>query len=79
MSHVVSANATAPAWDAIAIVNTDPIPTTRAVYVGTAGALVVTMASGRTATFLNVPSGIFPIQITGVQGGSTAADLWALY
>lgn len=55
--------------------------TTRAVYVGTAGDLVATMAtSGTDITFATVPAGtVLPIRITSCDSSSTASDLVGLY
>lgn len=48
---------------------------TRAVYVGTAGNLQVTMADGKSATFANVQSGsVLPISIKGITAAGTDAD-----
>ena len=77
-----TADATAPAADAVAIVTSDVtvLPITRAIYVGVAGNLTVTMArTGNIVTFLNVPVGIFPIQVTQVRAATTATDMFALY
>lgn len=49
----------------------------RAVYIGTAGHLVVTMRGGTQLTFSNLAAGsIYPISCTAIiQSGSTAAGL----
>lgn len=44
-----------------------------AIYVGVAGAIKVIMANGETATFSNVPVGVFPIAVTRVFSTGTAA------
>lgn len=49
--------------------------TTRALYVGSTGNLVCTMANGGTATFNTIPAGtVLPIRITGVTASGTTAD-----
>jgi hypothetical protein len=78
-----SADATVSARRAVAVTPNDStlIPATRALYVGTGGTLVVTMAEdGVDATFTNVAAGIFPVQVTKVLStGTTASDIVALY
>lgn len=53
-----------------------------ALYVGTGGDITVTMASGQSVTFKNVPNGTFlPIaasKVTGVANGAIAGDIIAL-
>ena len=70
-----------PAFRAVTITPSDTeIPTTRGVYVGTTGDLIVTM-HGDTAdvTFANVQSGsILPIQVNYIRA-SGASDILALY
>lgn len=80
----LSANTTAPAEDAVAVVannGTDISPVPRAVYVGTAGNVVVDTWGGSTdVTFKNVPAGTtLPIRPKRVKTTSTAADMVALY
>lgn len=78
-------NATVSARQAITITPSDSttLVCTRAIYVGTTGNIVVTMAGDQAAgavTFTNVPVGIFPIQVVQVLlTGTTAAGLLALY
>ncbi len=57
------------------------IAATRAVYVGGAGALAVTMHNGTNATFAAVPAGTtLPISVTKVLStGTTATSIVALY
>lgn len=56
------------------------LPTTRALYIGGAGDVVVTMAGGATLTFSAVPVGtILPIQVTQVKDATTATLVLALY
>jgi hypothetical protein len=74
----------ASAYDARAITPSDTVALTngacRAVYVGTTGNIVALMASGNVATFLTVPVGVFPIQVTRINSTSTtASNLVALY
>lgn len=67
--------------DAIAIVpSANVIKTTRAIYVGGAGSLIVTTANGTVnVSFLGVPAGtMLPIQIIAFTGG-TATGVLALY
>lgn len=85
----LTADATAPAYDATAVVTSDTtvIPPTRALYVGATGNIKVRMAMqgmpggpGNTITFSSVPVGIFPIQVDMVfAAGTTASSIVALY
>lgn len=53
--------------------DTVSFPPTRAVYVGGAGNLVVTMKNGVDCTFTDVPAGtLLPISITKFKTASTA-------
>ncbi len=54
--------------------------TSRAIYVGTAGDITVTMADGNDVTFANVPAGtILPIRCTYVKStGTDASDIVSL-
>lgn len=53
---------------------------TSAVYVGGAGALKVTMASGDTVTFTALPIGFHNLQVTRIWATGTAAtNIMALY
>lgn len=75
---------TAPAREAAAITpsnETDLAAMSRAIYVGGAGDLAVTMASGLPAVFRNVPAGaILPIRARRVlSDGTTAGDIVALW
>lgn len=78
-----SADATVSARRAVAVTPNDSteFPVTRALYVGTSGTLVVTMAEDEAdVTYSNVPVGIFPIQVVKVLStGTTASDIVALY
>lgn len=69
-----------PASTAVAVVEDVALTkTSRALYVGAAGDLVVTMAGGGNATFKNVPAGSFlPIRVTAVLAATTAGDILAL-
>jgi hypothetical protein len=80
----------AAAYKAVAVTPTDDttIPTTRALYVGAAGNVVVKMAdvddpteAGNTVTFSGVLAGtVLPIQVRCVNSTSTTAtDIVALY
>ena len=57
------------------------LPTSsRAIYVGASGDLVVTMVGGGTVTLTAVPVGILPIRVSRVHAtGTTAADLVAVW
>lgn len=75
---------TAPAREAAAIVPSDgndlaSLP--RAIFVGTAGDLAVTMAGGQSVTLRGVAAGsTLPIRVRRVLAtGTTAADLVALW
>ncbi len=68
---------TSPADNATAITpsdSTDLAFNSRALYVGGAGNLVVTMAGGGDVTFTAVPAGsILPIRVSRVKATSTTA------
>jgi hypothetical protein len=78
-----TADATVSAYSANTLTPNDSgtLLTTRALYIGAAGDLKVTMAYGDIVTFVAVPAGsILPIQVTRVFAtGSTAASIIALY
>jgi hypothetical protein len=77
-----TANATVGAHGAVAITPNDTtvIPVTRAIYVGVAGDIKVTMADGQAVTFSNVPVGVLPIQVQVVwTTGTSATTMLALY
>lgn len=70
----------APAATAFAITpgSSDLAKTTRAIYVGGAGDVTVTMLDGSSVTFVGVPAGTFmPIRATKVTA-ATASDLIGL-
>lgn len=72
----------ASASNAAAVTKSDAtiIPTTRALYIGVTGDVVVTMAGGATPiTFKAAPVGILPIQVTKVLAATAATDILALY
>jgi len=49
-------------------------------YVGTGGSITVTMESGSSATFTNIPDGTFlPILVTHLTSVTGAANILALY
>lgn len=51
---------------------------TRAIWVGTAGNITVTMlGNGAVVDFPNVPVGWFPVQVTKVMAATTASNLRA--
>lgn len=74
----------APATNAVAVTPddaTDLTVTSRALYVGGAGNVVVIMDGGQTVTFTGVPAGtILPIRVSRVKSTSTTAtsilSLW---
>jgi len=48
--------------------------TTRALYVGSAGAVTVLMASGASVTFTGIPAGtMLPVRVTKVMASGTSA------
>lgn len=70
------------AYNAVAVTKSDAtiIPTTRGLYIGVTGDVVVTMASGATPiTFKSVPVGFHGIQVTQVLAATAATDILALY
>lgn len=76
------ANNTVSAHGAVAVTASDAtvIPVTRGLYIGVAGNLAVRMADGMSASFANVPVGVFPIQVDQVLStGTLATDIVALY
>ena len=74
---------TAPAFSAFAIGTADYgsalAETTRALYVGTGGAVVATLANGAAATFENVQDGsILPVRVSEVGTATTATGIVGL-
>ena len=70
------------AKNAVAVTKSDAtiIQTTRALYIGVTGDVVVTMASGATpVTFKAHPVGYLEAQVTQVLAATTATDILALY
>ena len=67
-----------PASHAFAVTpndGSDLSETTRALYVGTGGALAAVMASGATVTFASLASGTFlPVRVTRVLATGTTAS-----
>ena len=51
---------------------------TKALWIGTAGDLIVRFHDGSIATH-KVPQGVFPAHVTQVRAGTTAADIVAWY
>lgn len=78
-----SADATASARRAAAVTpsDTDVIENTRALYIGGAGALKVTMVEGGDVTFVGLVAGtILPVQVTKCWDTDTdATNILALY
>lgn len=76
------AAATAPAARGTSVTPSDStdLPTTRGLWVGTGGTLVVTML-GADVTFTNVPTGmLLPLQVQKVKStGTTCSGIVALY
>lgn len=72
-----------PGYDAATVTpsdSTDLAITSRALYVGTAGNLRVTTASGSIVTFANAPEGMLPMRVSRVHAsGTTAADIVAVW
>ena len=68
---------------AVAVTTNDMsyIPVTRALYVGGAGNIVVTMENGEDATLSGVLAGtVYPLSVKRVKAtGTTATNLVALY
>jgi hypothetical protein len=82
MSAYRKADATVAAHGAAAVSLSDSnvIPVTRALYVGTSGNINVRMADGQTVLFSSVSAGIFPIQVDQVLlTSTTASNIVALY
>lgn len=82
MSANRSANATAPGHGATVATASDVtvFPTSRALYIGTAGNLTVRMADGQVVSFLNVANGtLLPIQVEQVRNATTASDILIIY
>ena len=79
----VGPHATVPAHGAVAVTPSDTtqLPSCRALYVGTAGDVVVDMVDGQTnITFANVANGAFlPLQVIRVKAATSASDIVALY
>ena len=67
-----------PAHDAFEIIPSDieELPqTSRAIYIGTGGTLVMKMASGSVVTFRNLPDGgLLPVQASRVVAAGTTAS-----
>jgi hypothetical protein len=78
-----TADATVSAYEATAVTLSDSteLAPTRALYIGGAGNLKVTMAYGTEVTFSGLNAGsILPIQVTKCWStGSTATNVVALY
>lgn len=81
-AHPVAINPS-PAIDALAITPSDSVTfgATRAIYVGGAGALAVTLVSGASVTFNGVPAGaILDLAVTQVRAtGTTATNIVGLW
>lgn len=77
------ANNTVAAHGAAAVTPSDStvLPISRSLYIGTGGAIKVTMADGQEVTFYNVVSGsVLPIQTQLIWStGTTASNILALY
>lgn len=72
---------TSAAYDGQPVVIGTPLSTeTRALFVGAAGDVTVTMASGTVLTFANVPAGAtLPVRVVSVNNGTTASNMVALW
>ena len=80
-SEYTGAAASAPASRGVAVTPSDAtvLTTSRALFVGSGGTLVVTML-GSDVTFTNVQSGaILPLQVQKVKAATTATGIVALY
>ncbi len=78
----ITADMTVASWSAVALTQSDTATfrTTRGVYVGTAGSLVVTMNDGVDVTFTGCLGGmVYPFQIVAFKTASTASNVVALY
>lgn len=68
---------TSPADNAVAVTPSDTAPLTyvsRALYIGVAGNVAVTMQGGGNVTFVGIPAGtVLPIRATHVRSTSTTA------
>ena len=77
------ADATVSAKSAVAVTKSDStvLATTRALYIGVTGNVAVVMAEDSSAvTFIAVPVGILPVQVTKVMStNTTASSILALY
>lgn len=73
----------APAYKAVAVTPSDgtPIPTCRALYIGTGGDVTVKVGTDTAVLHKNTASGsVLPVQATFVMAtGTTAADIVAWY
>lgn len=70
-----------PAVDGVAVTPSDStvLPTTKGLYVGVTGSVVVTMANGTVLTFASVPAGtILPLRVTKVMAATGASSIVAL-
>lgn len=72
---------TSSAARAIAVTPSDAtiLQTTRGLYIGTTGTVVVRMTDGVIATFNTVPVGILQVQVTQVMAATAASNILALY
>ena len=70
-----------PATSAVAVTPNDTtlLSTTKGLYIGTTGDVVVTMADTSLVTFSTVPAGvILPIRVIHVMAATTAGNIVAL-
>ena len=78
-----SANATVSAHGAVAVTtpsDSTELPITRALFIGTAGDVTVTMADGQVVEFLNIANAtLLPIQVQKVMAATSASNILALY
>ena len=81
--YYTTSDSTVSAVDAAVVTASDSltIPVTRALYIGSAGNIAVTLAKGSVVTFANVTSGsILPVQAVKVMAtGTTVTGVLALY
>lgn len=77
IQRYTTADATAPAYKLTAVTPSDTtvLPTTRGLYVGTAGNISVVTNEGSTVTITGALGGvIYPFQVTKVRSTSTTAS-----
>lgn len=82
MAAYRDANATVSAHGANVVTPSDAtfLPTTRALFIGTAGDVAVQMADGQLVTFVNIANAtMLPIQVNKVMAATSASNILAIY